>query len=380
MRKSKKKTVFVLGAGFTVEANAPLQTDIIRLIFELNPDELHGPNRRLFVNNRRDFSDFLERVLYISRDKFPSVALEDIYTPIDRCILDNISFRHISPKDLVTLRQKVNALIILLFQHRLERPTEGAEYINRFAKLLVNVRKVSNIDDDPFSVVSTNWDILLDNALKSNINGEEGVIDYCCYVTPFLPWEKIDPGLLARGKGKYNIKLLKLHGSMNWLHCLRCQRLFATFFNKIALFEFLSQPKCRLCFKNYRGSKGDDTGGKLVSNLLMPTFLKDLNNVQLKLIWQNAGVEFSEANKIVFIGYSFPTADFELRQLLARTIRHTAKIKVILRNEPHSLPDSPEYKDRPEYRYETFFGKRTVEFIYGGSSKYINDDLVRQDL
>ena len=86
----------------------------------------------------------------------------------------------------------------------------------------------------------------------------------------------------------------------------------------------------------------------------------------MKLIWQNAGVELSEANEVVFLGYSFPSADFELRQLLARTVRHNAKITVVLKNPP-SCPT----EDSPEKRFRSFFGKRKVSCVYGGVEKFI---------
>ena len=60
----------------------------------------------------------------------------------------------------------------------------------------------------------------------------------------------------------------------------------------------------------------------------MPTFLKDLSNFQVKLIWQNAGVEIMEARRLVFVGYSLPQADFEFRQLISRMVHKHAKIEV----------------------------------------------------
>jgi NAD-dependent SIR2 family protein deacetylase len=207
----------------------------------------------------------------------------------------------------------------------------------------------------------------MDNALNSEIEDFEGVLDYCCYMTPFKSDENIRPALLARGKGLFNVKLLKLHGSMNWLQCQRCQRLFVTFSEKIAVEEYLSEPKCRLCEKNFANHVTHDGGALLISQLIMPTFLKDLNNVQIKLIWQNACVELSEATKIIFMGYSFPSADFELRQLLARSVRHNAEIEVILKNQPSDVN-----KDCPELRYRSFLGKRKLKVIYGGVEDYIN--------
>jgi len=65
----------------------------------------------------------------------------------------------------------------------------------------------------------------------------------------------------------------------------------------------------------------------------MPTFLKDLSNFQIKLVWQNAGVELMEARRLIFIGYSLPHADFEFRQLLSRMVHKDAKIDVVLFND-----------------------------------------------
>ncbi len=307
------------------------------------------------------------RTMFISPNKFENVSLEDIYTPIDRCIIDNISFRNINKSRLLEIRQMINALVILMLRQKL-RIVPPNNYVDEFAKYLVKTKADLKPNSDPFTVISLNWDILIDNALHEYINPKKGVVDYCCHITSYDPLEIQEPGLLARGKGKYNLKLLKLHGSLNWLQCIRCQRLFVTFNEKIAVNEFLTSPECRLCNKNFPLEKDINSKALLVSQLIMPTFLKDLNNVQLKLMWQNAGIELSEANKIVFMGYSFPAADFELRQLLARSIRHIAKIEFVLRPEDKPINDIDE---SPQKRYENFFGKRIVEPHYEGVEEYI---------
>jgi len=43
------------------------------------------------------------------------------------------------------------------------------------------------------------------------------------------------------GKGGFNVKLLKLHGSLNWLQCPRCNRLFVDFDNKIAVGQYITK-------------------------------------------------------------------------------------------------------------------------------------------
>lgn len=363
-----QKTVYVIGAGFSKSVNAPLQSELIKDIFEIRNNELSGEYRQLYIQYRNDFERFLTDTMFIDRNSFNSINLEDIYTPLDRCIIDNLSFRNIPPKDLIDLRQKINGLIIIMIKHKLDNIHSRYTHIEKFTDYLIKLREAHK-NNDPFAIISTNWDIILDNSLKSRIPRNDGVVDYCCYTTPYDSSENVMPGLLALGRGKYNVKLLKLHGSMNWLHCKRCQRLFVTFFEKIAINEYVNRPICRICERNFSNEQTSDGGGSLSSQLIMPTFLKDLNNVQLKLIWQNAGIEISEASKIIFMGYSFPMADFELRQLLSRNVRHSANIEVVLCS--FDKPTKDNYVNSPENRFKSFFGKRDIKFHYDGVEKYI---------
>jgi len=231
---------------------------------------------------------------------------------------------------------------------------------------------------DPLAIISTNWDILLDNSIKRAIEGDNnnGVVDYCCYISSLHDDETIKPGLWALGKGNYNVKLLKIHGSMNWLICPKCQRLYVAFYDKIAEYGIYKDKSCSHCTRNFKEPK--TISNALRSNLIMPTFLKDLNNFQIKLIWQNSGVELSEASKIVFIGYSLPQADYELRQLLSRMIPHDAKIEVVMRNEKDEetgkiLKEIKDSNNEILNRYQTFFGKRKVTSHRNGVENYIEE-------
>ncbi len=364
------KTVYILGAGFSKPAKAPIQSEIIDEILNLRSKHF-GNKDKLIKGYLDDFEKFLSEELYIDKRQFDSVALEDVFTPIDRCIIDGISFRSLDNKKLVELREKIYSLIIFAIKEKLQNASSHKSYIDDFAEYLVRQMKprMKNKHHDPVAVISTNWDILLDNSIKHAIENDShnGVVDYCCYLSSLHDDETIKPGLWALGKGKYNVKLLKIHGSMNWLSCPKCQRLYVAFYNKIAEYGIYRNKKCHHCSVNFKESK--TVSSVLRSNLIMPTFLKDLNNFQIKLIWQNASVELSEANKIVFIGYSLPQADYELRQLLARMIPHDAEIEVVVREE---LTDEIK-KSNSEIikRYKTFFGKRTVTAKPVGVEKYV---------
>ena len=56
---------------------------------------------------------------------------------------------------------------------------------------------------DRVAVITTNWDVMFDHALKRAIeNGHPeklSVVDYCCYVSSWRNDDTIKPGLLAGG-------------------------------------------------------------------------------------------------------------------------------------------------------------------------------------
>lgn len=365
-KQLKTKTVFVLGAGFSVEAKAPSQEKLVKKIFDV-----HNEKPSVFKENKIiEFTEFLSNTLCIPSELHETIPLEDIFTPLDSCLANNVSFKNLSVDEISKKRKLVFELIGLTLQHLLENSNK--QYIDDFAKYVVKIskdRKNNYRKVDPVSVISTNWDILLDNSLYNQIRNlnDLAVVDYCCYVSSFLESdETVKPGLEILGKGGYNVKLLKLHGSLNWLQCQKCQRIYVKFNQKIAMNPYanINKPTCRHCDRNF----GNHKSHNLVSNLIMPTFLKDLSNPQYKIIWQNAGIELSEAKKIVFIGYSLPQADFEMRQLLSRMVDFETEIEVV----DFKDNSNPKKYDDLIKSYKQFFG-REIKHYQEGTSRYINE-------
>jgi hypothetical protein len=374
-RARSPKTVYVLGAGFSMSAGAPAQSGIMSEIFDL-PDHIPGVQVK-----RERFSSFLESALNIASADQRNVSLEDIYTPMDRCISDDLSLRGVNLAQLTEVRGDMEYLIAQAIEQHVSRHTDRNDaYIPAFARFLVklaskrarekNERSAARAKDyDPFSIVCLNWDILLDKALHTALNDQDqaldanddyspiGVVDYCCYVSSVQEGDqRIRSGLWTLGAGGYNVKLLKIHGSMNWLQCPTCQRLFTDFSGKYVITNALDPLDCRHC-RPHHGSV------KLRSSLVMPTFLKDLSNFQIKLVWQNAGVEILEAEKMVFIGYSLPQADFEFRSLLSRMKQKNAKIDVVLNDGEDNLAAK---------QYRQFFVGHDVRFPAPGAVEYVH--------
>lgn len=364
----KDKTVYILGAGFSIDAGAPLQNNIVEEIFKLHSER----NNIIKTEQINEFKEFLTNTLSIQEELHYKIPLEDIFTPLDRCLADNLSFRNLNVDEIKKKRELIYHLIGITLKNKLNNVNK--DYVDIFAKHLFEHckhRKNRNYQNiDSVSVISTNWDILLDNSLKKIISnsGENAVVDYCCYISSHNPIDDtVKPGLEILGQGGFNIKLLKLHGSYNWLQCPRCLRVYVEFNEKIAVNQYEKKDTCRHCDKNFQKQNSHI----LTSNLIMPTFLKDFSNPQYKLIWQNAGVELAEATKVIFIGYSLPQADFEMRQLLSRMIRENAEIEVVTRG-----PENKQSTIELTNRYKVFFGKRNPKFYYEGVTHYINKNLV----
>lgn len=378
------KTVYFLGAGFSADAGGPIQNQIIQFILDDKFIEKFQRNPEV-IKARKSFIKFIEKTLSIEKKLWDDIALEDIFTPIDRALSTGKSFKNFGTNELIKLREEFHLLMGSAIKFGVDNEN-NKDYINEFAKYINTIAK-KRLENglDEIAIITTNWDILLDNSFEDltrrySIISEDklAVVDYCCYISSLEKNDEyIKPGLLALGKGGYNIKYLKLHGSMNWLHCPNCQRMYVKFGEKTIM---QNKKHCRHCMENYKFSE-NESSIQLRGNLLLPTFIKDLSNIQIQLIWQNAGIELSEASKVVFIGYSLPQADFEIRQLLSRCIPNHTEIEVVLYPGSEERPKSQNQKENEILPWKTFFGKRIKSdenFIFKTVPEYV-ESLKKQN-
>ena len=185
---------------------------------------------------------------------------------------------------------------------------------------------------DRWSVVSTNWDTTLDYALGRGPVAP--VVDYCTYTLPWARYYRtrdeakhgsLDdvPSVWKRPLKQPTVKLLKLHGSLNWLWCPTCSRLLVSPKWNIGLRGTAPSgqvPRRRRFYcPECRPDDGTTETAPLLREVLVtPTMIKRLDMVHLKMIWYNALVEISQAHRVVFVGYSAPPADYEVRYMLAK--------------------------------------------------------------
>lgn len=343
----RPKTVFILGAGFSYDAGIPMQGELFSTILGYTlPNDL--------IRCRDNLLDFIKNIFGLSQGNVQNLPLEDIYTPLHNSISRNEYLKRYSPDELKTVENDLNRLISHVIDNGKRDFDYNYGYVEEFISKLLE-RKEAAKTVDSFSLISLNWDILLDKRLFEAVKGK-GVIDYCCHCVG-VEGRPIIPSLVAREQGLFAIKLLKMHGSLNWVTCPKCQRLFVNKNKKEAIEAFEKRVGCRFCKK----------GIKLNPALLLPSFQKDLAKFHFEHIWNQAGIELSEATKIVFMGYSFPLADFDFRGLITKHVGK-AEVEVVLK----SSDGEPTNEGT---RYEDYFGNKCKAIHYDGVADYIKNNL-----
>ena len=197
-------------------------------------------------------------------------------------------------------------------------------------------------------VITTNWDILLDEALLK-----------CTDVPP-------DYGTLGvrlvdlYGKELANQhpdgarSLLKLHGSLNWLHCRRCNDLYVNT-------QLMVTPERELGGR-FPYDVTCNCGAELIGLIVTPSYVKEYKNLHLANIWRLAQKGLEESSQWIFIGYSLPDDDFHIRGMLLRSLairrgrKEQTKVTVISHRQDVQLQN----------RYFQLFGHSDLAFTTNG--------------
>ena len=127
-----EKTVYILGAGFSGPAGGPKQESLLKLAFDLSETE---PRIR---ESKDALRAFLVNVLNVAPSSVRGTSLEDIYTPIDRCVADGVSLRNMTADKLQVIRSQMEYLISLAIDGAFTSTPDGAkQYVREFANFLV---------------------------------------------------------------------------------------------------------------------------------------------------------------------------------------------------------------------------------------------------
>ena len=323
-------TTILLGAGASASEGAPIQSKLFSDYFKY----LRENQFEIYRNMNREIATYFSLMFNIDVDNgnldrinFPT--FEEVLGIIDLGISRGESFKNFDLESVAEngnrLRQ-IRVYLILLMAKILKEKlyVENVHHNN----LIRNLNQANLLKDTNF--VSTNYDILIDNAL-TNLNPRN--VDYGVFFTN-----------IYRERNWYtpnrnSTKLYKIHGSLNWLYCPSCNTLTYTPYEKgiVRLVDDFGSCSCPTC------------SSVIIPIIVPPTYFKNMSNIFLNEIWAKTEQLLRRTRHIIICGYSFPDADMHIKYLLKRVqtnldfnIRFT-----IINNHPNkSIETSEEEKNR----------------------------------
>ena len=238
MRNEKGKIVYTLGSGFSAPLGIPVQKRILPQIFSLEVTPEESAEAVDFENTRQEVENFIQ-ILF--GDNIERVTLEDIFTILDRALAFKENFRQFSWSRLLEIRDKIVSCILFAFNYLSDKSEKKTEF-EKFAKFLVEDAKTSR-KELSITIMNLNWD----NVFETFLNDfQPGMLDYGTVVFNINEGDDTCVNSIHTERNQ-RLRFLKLHGSLNWLYCSNCGRLFVRPYKTIALDAFYRPVKCRFC-------------------------------------------------------------------------------------------------------------------------------------
>ena len=355
MPDTPQKTVIFLGAGASAAEEAPMQAalfksyfnDVLPRVAQYYPRQDTSRLLEMQKEFQKLFGVFfgIDITQDLPVESFPT--FEQVLGIIQLAIQRGETFVGFGQQNqsarLRYLEDSLGLLISVVLDAKLRG---GGRYHQQLVrKLAENGNEFRNT-----SFISLNYDIVLDNALSlvRDENPAQFDIDYTVDFTNFRherlnralqPWPIPDPSRA--------IKLVKPHGSLNWLYCSTCTNVTLTPGIK-GVVKGILEPKRFDC---------PECGCKTTPIIVLPTFFKSMTNFHLQRVWRAAQEVLQTADRIIFCGYSLPDADIHIRYLLKRGELNRSHLKappkVIIVNH-HSRKKKEDAKGE-EKRFKSAF-------------------------
>jgi len=353
-------TTFVLGAGFSKCADLPLQAEFSSLLlseeFNTDIDKVITQAMKEFLRDVFDWHEGRE---------LPS--FEDIFTCID---LSAGTGHHLGIKYTPKVLRAIRRMAIYRIFSVLDRKFSTSEDINKLLRsFCTSVNPASRC-----SFVVLNWDIVLEKHLRQL--DPAVTIDYCC---PCYDWNNPDTPMRPVG-----IPVCKMHGSSNWVYCDNCKSLFFDLNEKLSFHTKagLIKSDFRLFDEKFTDRQFDAAleispekreckfcRNMVSSHIATFSYRKSFRTPAYPSIWYHAEKLLSDSDRWVFIGYSLPEADYELKHLLKvaqlrmshRKSTRKKKIVVVGKGDVST-----------RHKFERFYGSETIKFYDGGLPEYVS--------
>jgi len=347
----RTKTVIFLGAGASAAEGAPMQNSLFKAFF--SSAKIHNTTNDSLKQIQKELARFFESAFDIkvqgNLDSTVFPTFEEALGILDLSDLRGESLRFFGGDE-----QSVDGSLsggarirLVRFYLVMSMAKAIADALRRrrtqdspHRKLVTSLKSEGLMGETAF--ISANYDLLIDNALRYGADYERASVDYG--VDFDWPRDYLDE---VEGYKGDRVPLLKIHGSLNWMHCPTC--------NGLKLFE---EKIVENLLGNTGRAKCDHCGFIMSPVIVPPTFFKDMSKAFLGAIWHRAENVLREATRIIFCGYSFPDADMHIKYLLKRVQTNRSNPRALRFTVVNNHPGkSEEQKAAERERFQRFLGK-----------------------
>jgi hypothetical protein len=293
------RTLFILGAGASRAAGAPLMFDFME-----SAAKTHRRKESAWAQESFDCVINARRKLQVAYAK-SSVDLDNIENLFSTFEMASLVGRLGGlPKDLVeTLPNHLRSVIMRTLEQTILYPITGREGIvpspypyDEFAHLLLALSRVNELA--PLAVMSFNYDLCLEYALlRAGLHPE--------YALGHAP---------PTDKG--SIPMYKVHGSLNWCRKEDTRTIEASPVRPLQMRTYwerygLNKPR-DFPVDTMELLYGPTEWGAAIHPrpvIVPPTWNKGVYQEMLKPVWREASAALASAENIFVIGYSLPPSD-----------------------------------------------------------------------
>ncbi len=328
------RPVYLIGAGISSLRGIPVMDSFVptarRILHSGAIEQNFGPGRPPVVEIvETKFGQVFDLQDRLTAAKFYWTSdvdhLESLFSMID--MYDKV--RTQAAEDKYPLREAFFSLLAATMKLRLSETSTAYD------------RQINYLTASPNStIITTNYDIEIERALSTREKGRLTELDYlrqiafCVDSNPFefRPERRL---------------LLKLHGSIDWLYCPKCQKL-----------THLREYKPDFDFVNNYGNHHRATDphgclGKTSFLLVPPTWNKAANHEPLNHVWREAAKRIGEATHIAILGYSFPSTDQFMEHLFSVALHKNRTLRSLV-----VVNESVEVGERVKKMLEPSFARR----------------------
>jgi NAD-dependent SIR2 family protein deacetylase len=389
------RNVYILGAGFSADAGAPLIhgfLDSSRQLYDKpfsGLDPFERDHFKCVFDFRREMAQAREKIRIDLDDIEQLFGLVEVSHRLRDTPLE-------TRNSMVYLIAKTLQMSIDTHKEKELRPHFGVPCLPELAKDLKNEHPytvkdawfradiydffaglVSGTFDDPQkrksrqdTIITFNYDLVCEHALRRL----GFAADY--HLAPESVSDQREPE--AQGK----VSVLKLHGSTNWGICDVCNKHVVILPNKAT-----DSPS------EFRSMTCDDCKRRRIVPLLIPPSWDKSGYADLVApIWKHAVQELQSATRICVIGYSIPETDAFFKYLITMALAHNHQLynlivvdyRAPVLNHPASLDVQGHRRDLVKPRYlkllDKLFQQRRFLYFDTGFSNFLQEPWSRGHL